>query len=67
MNKSTKNILKIASIILAVAVILMELNNIPSMVNYHFFKMDAFLIRSLTNVAKEVHLPAIYFVVIRKM
>ena len=39
MNNSTKNTLKIVSIILAVLVILMEINVIPNIVNYHFWVM----------------------------
>jgi len=39
MNKKTRNILKILSIILAVAVILMDLQIIPNIINYHFWVM----------------------------
>lgn len=39
MNKSTRNILKIVSIILAIAVILMDLGVIPNVINYHFWVM----------------------------
>ncbi|MEQ8904699.1 hypothetical protein [Ekhidna sp.] len=39
MTKSTKNTLRIASFILAIAVILMDLGIIPNIVNYHFWVM----------------------------
>lgn len=39
MDKKTKNILKITSIVLAIAVILMDLGIIPNVINYHFWVM----------------------------
>ncbi|MFK7952067.1 MAG: hypothetical protein AB8B73_04420 [Ekhidna sp.] len=39
MNKSTKNTLRIVSIILAILVILMDLGILPNIVNYHFWVM----------------------------
>ncbi|WP_436515544.1 hypothetical protein [Ekhidna sp. To15] len=39
MTKSTRNTLRIASIVLAILVILMDLGFIPNIVNYHFWVM----------------------------
>lgn len=39
MSKSTKNILRIVSIVLAVLVILMDIGVLPNVVNYHFWVM----------------------------
>ncbi|MEO9483827.1 MAG: hypothetical protein ABJG47_10295 [Ekhidna sp.] len=39
MTKSTRNTLRIASIVLAILVILMDLGIIPNIVNYHFWVM----------------------------
>ena len=39
MNNKTKNLLKVVSIITALAVILMDLGIIPNLVNYHFWVM----------------------------
>lgn len=41
MNKSTKNTLKIVSVIVALLVVLMELGILPNVVNYHFWVMVA--------------------------
>lgn len=39
MNKSTRNILRFISIILALALVLMEIDIIPDSLNYHFWFM----------------------------
>ena len=39
MNKSTKNTLRIISIVLAILVILMDIGVIPNVINYHFWVM----------------------------
>ena len=39
MTKSTRNTLRVSSIILAIPVILMDLGIIPNIVNYHFWIM----------------------------
>jgi len=39
MSKSTKNTLRIASFILAILIILMDLGIIPNIINYHFWVM----------------------------
>ena len=37
MNKGTKNTLRIISVVVALALVLMELGFIPNLVNYHFW------------------------------
>lgn len=37
MKKSTKNTIRIASIVLALLLVLMEIGVIPNIVNYHFW------------------------------
>ena len=41
MNKSTRNILRFISIIIVLALVLMQLNVIPDLVNYKFWFMVA--------------------------
>ncbi|MEO9476531.1 MAG: hypothetical protein ABJG41_13395 [Cyclobacteriaceae bacterium] len=41
MNKSTKNTLRIVSVVIALALVLMELGFVPNLVNYHFWFLVA--------------------------